>query len=257
MKTISIFNFKGGVAKTVSTINISSILAEKGFKVLLIDMDSQASLSGVFKAVDTSKPCIGDLLLNNNLPLEDVIVHTEAKNIDIIPCNEDYADSENLIVIKAIKESMHHRLQKVINRIKESDFNYDYCIIDCPPADGVSSMNSLVASDEVIIPVNAGKFGCEGIGKLLKRIEQVQEQYNPDLLFKACFMTIVENRTNVKTIVANELEGTLGDKLAKSSIRKNVALEEAIFFNMSVTDYQADSNASKDYQALVKELFNV
>lgn len=257
MKTISVFNFKGGVGKTVSTINIASILAEKGFKVLLIDMDSQSSLSSVFNAVDVSKPCIGELLLKESLPLENVIVHTSTENIDIIPCNEEYADSEDLIVIKSYKEEMYDRLRKVIDRIKKSDYNYDYCIIDCPPADGVSSKNALVASDEVIIPVNAGKFGCEGIGKLLNRIDAVQKKDNPSLIFKTCFMTMVENRTNVKNIVKKELEDILGDKLSECCIRKNVALEEAVFFNMSVTNYQANSNASKDYKALVKELFNV
>lgn len=257
MKTISIFNFKGGVGKTVSAINISSILAEKGFKILLVDMDSQSSLSSTFEVNDITKPSIGELLTDDDYEIKDVLVHTEVENIDILPCNKKFAKTERLMWIDTSK-SVQYRLKNVLDRVKESGYEYDYCIIDCPPADGIASMNSLVASDEVLIPIKIGKYAYDGIGRLMKEIKNIQEEFNPNLSFKSCFVTMADNRTNLTKIVVEMLEEEkLGDKLAKTQIRNNIALEEAIFMNKPVKDYKDNSNASQDYKALVKELFNV
>lgn len=256
MKKVSIFNFKGGVGKTVSAINISAILAEEGYKVLLVDMDSQASLSSTFEANDIDRLSIGDLLLNDDLDIKDVLVKTEVENIDLLPCNKTFSQTERLIWIDTSR-SAHLRLKSVLNKVEESDLNYDYCIIDCPPAEGIASISSLVASDEVLIPIKIGKYAYDGIGRLVKEINNIHKEFNPNLQLKSCFITMADNRTNLNNVVKDLLECDLGNKLAKTSIRNNIALEEATFMNMSVKDYKANSNASQDYRALVKELFNV
>lgn len=255
MKKISIFNIKGGVGKTVSTINIAAILAEKGYKVLVVDIDSQSSSTITFEAYDPEGLTVGDLLITDKIETQDVIKKTSIENIDILPCNFNLAYTEREILLDMSK-SVQHRLSNVLKRVENSNSNYDYCIIDCPPALGTLSTNALVACDEVLIPIKIDKYAYDGIGRLLEEIENIQKEFNSDLKFRGCFITM-DNNTSINSLIKETLDENLGSKLLKSSIRQNVSVVEATFRNMSVIEHKRNSHASKDYRALVKEVFNI
>lgn len=256
MRKVSIFNIKGGVGKTVSTVNISAILAEKGFKVLVVDMDSQSSSSITFEGYSPEGLNVGDILLDNSIPLEKVIKKTQIENIDILPCNFDLAYIEQKLWFDMSK-SMQLRLNEVMDIIEcNPNYNYDYCIIDCPPALNLFAINSLVASDEVLIPIKIDRYAYDGIGRLIEEIEKIQNGFNPNLRLTGCFVTM-DNKTTINNFIKETLEENLGNKLLQTSIRATTSVVESTFRNMPVIQHKKNSTASKDYHKLVKEVFNV
>lgn len=256
MKKISVFNIKGGVGKTVSTVNISAVLAEKGYKVLVVDVDSQSSASISLDGYSSEGFNIGDILLDNKIPLYEVIKQSNIENVDILPCNFDLAYIEQKLWFD-MSRSMQERLKEVLTLIECSDeYNYDYCVIDCPPALNVFSINALVASDEVLIPIKIDRYAYDGIGRLIEEIGKIQEGFNPRLKLKGCFVTM-DNNTSINSFIKDTLSENLEEKLLNTTIRQNVSVIESTFRNMPVIHHKKNSNASKDYKKLVKEVFNV
>lgn len=256
MRKVSIFNIKGGVGKTVSTINISAVLANKGYKVLVIDMDSQSSSSITLEGYSADDLNVGDILLDNSIPLESVIKHTQIENIDILPCNFDLSYIEQKLWFDMTK-SMQLRLKNVIDLIECSEtYDYDYCIIDCPPALNLFAINALAASDEVLIPIKIDRYAYDGIGRLIEEIEKIQNGFNPNLKLSGCFITM-DNKTSINHFMKELLEKNLGSKLFKTSIRATTSVVESTFRNMPVVQHKKNSTASKDYKNLVQEVFHV
>lgn len=256
MRKVSIFNIKGGVGKTVSTVNISAILAEKGYKVLVIDMDSQSSTSITFDGYSADDKNIGDLLVDSSIDVKDVIKQTNVEGIDILPCNFDLSYKEREISI-SYNVNMQLRLKNVLTKVENDEqLNYDYCIIDCPPAVNLMAINSLVASDEVLIPIKIDRYAYDGIGRLIEEIDMIQSELNPSLKLAGCFVTM-DGKTNINELIKEILEENLGDKLLNTSIRQTVSVIESTFENMPVVNYKKRATASVDYRNLVKEVFNV
>lgn len=257
MRKVAIFNIKGGVGKTVSTINISTILAEKGYKVLVIDADSQSSTSITFEGYSTEELNLADIMLDKNITPEQVIKKSNVENIDILPCNFDLAYAEKEILFDMHNIAQLRFKRNVIDKIENNpNYNYDYCIIDCPPALNMFATNVLSAVDEVLIPIKIDRYAYDGISRLIEEIENIQNGLNPKLKLSGCFITMYSN-ASINHYMKNELEENLGDKLFKTYIRHTIKVVESTFRNMSVTTHKKDATASNDYYALVEEVFNV
>ncbi|GAA0865967.1 ParA family protein [Paraclostridium tenue] len=250
MKKISILNIKGGVAKTTSAINIASILADEGKKILIVDVDAQSNLTMAFKSYDIDNLSVSDVLLSKSIDIENVIKETEYKNIDILPANIKLAFTEKKILLD-VTRSQQNRLKNILEKVSGK---YDYCIIDCPPSLNMITVNALVASDEVIVPIKIDKFALDGLEYLLESIEEIKEEFNPKLKFKGCFVTM-DTATTVNKEIKKALKSILKEKMFDTSIRQNVSVTEASFEQVPVVQYKKNSNASKDYRCLVKEVF--
>lgn len=250
MKKISVLNIKGGVAKTTSAINIAAILAEKGNKVLVVDVDAQSNLTMAFKAYDIDDLSVSDILLSKSVEVDEVIKETEYENIDILPSNISLAFTEKKILLD-VTRNQQNRLKRILDKLEDK---YDYCIIDCPPSLNMITINALVASNEVIVPIKIDKFALDGLEYLLESIDEIKEEFNPSLKFRGCFVTM-DTATTVNKEIKKALKNILGDKMFDTSIRQNISVVEASFEQMPVVNYKKNSNASKDYLSLVKEVF--
>ena len=250
MKKISVLNIKGGVAKTTSAINIAAILAEKGNKVLVVDVDAQSNLTMAFKAYDIDDLSVSDILLSKSVEVDEVIKETEHENIDILPSNISLAFTEKKILLD-VTRNQQNRLKRILDKLEDK---YDYCIIECPPSLNMITINALVASDEVIVPIKIDKFALDGLEYLLESIDEIKEEFNPSLKFRGCFVTM-DTATTVNKEIKKALKNILGDKMFDTSIRQNISVVEASFEQMPVVNYKKNSNASKDYLSLVKEVF--
>ncbi|MGG7190615.1 ParA family protein [Clostridium paraputrificum] len=249
MKKVSIFNIKGGVAKTTSTANLGAVLSQEGKKVLLIDLDPQSNLTKLFKAYSMDDLTISDVLLDKDLDITKVIKHTDFENIDILPSNVTLAFAERKILLD-VSRSQQNRLAKALKNIE----GYDYCIIDCPPALNMITVNALCATDEVIVPIKIDKFALDGLEYLLDSIEEIKDEFNPNLNFKGCFITM-DSATTVNKVIKQSLKELLGDKMFKSTIKQNVKVVESTFNESPVVFSFKKARASQNYRELYKEVF--
>lgn len=250
MKVISLFNLKGGVAKTVSSVNMSAILALKKKKVLLIDNDPQANSCINLGISGVDKNGIFELLTNKELSIRDVIVPTEMKNLDLITSNITYFDIQK----KLSNELNPYTVLK--KKLREIEGEYDYVIIDNHPSLSTMSLNGLVASDEVLVPLTPDNFALEGLSYLFDKINEVIEELNYDLKIRGVFIT----RYNGNTLRCREIEGYLKEQLEtslfKTYIRDTTKVGESTFGEPLIT-YDKKSTATQDYYSLVKEIFDI
>ena len=249
-KIISIANQKGGVGKTTTAINLSTILAKKGKKVLMIDADPQGNATsgvGVDKDVETS---VYDLLVND-IEAKDAIQKTEIRNLSICPSNINLAGAEVELVSMMSRE---HRLKEKLDTIKD---DYDYIIIDCPPSLGLITLNSFTASDSVLIPVQCEYYALEGLGQLLNTINLVKKHLNKSLQVEGALLTMYDIRTNLSNQVVKEVKGYFGERVYKTVIPRNVRLSEAPSYGMPISVYDPKSKGAKSYEKFVKEFLKM
>lgn len=248
MKVISIINLKGGVAKTMSSINIAHILATVHNKrVLIIDNDKQGNTTKFFNKHSEEELSIAELMTNRSLGIDEVIAPTEYKNLDLIPANMKLLRA-NLDVIMDVSRPQQIRLKKALEEIKDM---YDYCIIDNPPDINISVINALVASDDVLIPIKIDKFAFDGMNELIEQIGNAKEM-NPRLKLKGCFVTLfVKNDVNVQG--EELLNSNCKYSMFKTHIRRTVKVDESTFANTPLLDYSKRCGAARDYMALVEE----
>lgn len=249
-KIISIANQKGGVGKTTTAINLSTILAKKGKKVLMIDADPQGNATsgvGVDKDVETS---VYDLLVND-IEAEDAIQKTEIRNLSICPSNINLAGAEVELVSMMSRE---YRLKEKLDTIKD---DYDYIIIDCPPSLGLITLNSFTASDSVLIPVQCEYYALEGLGQLLNTINLVKKHLNKSLQVEGALLTMYDIRTNLSNQVVKEVKGYFGERVYKTVIPRNVRLSEAPSYGMPISVYDPKSKGAKSYEKFVKEFLKM
>lgn len=245
MKTISIMNHKGGTGKTTSSINIGAGLAKKGLKVLLMDIDSQANLTEGLGKGDPELSVYDSIRENKKLPILDV-----SENLDLVPSSIDLLGAEMEIVSKIGREQILHKLLKPIRS------EYDYIIIDCPPSVGLLTVNAMVASDTILLPLQGEYFAYKGVDRLLGIVNEVRDNLNDKLEIGGVFITQINpNRILTKTIV-EKLTEDLQDKVFDTKIRINVALAEAQLQGQTIFDYAPESNGAKDYEMLVEEILN-
>ena len=249
-KIISVANQKGGVGKTTTTVNLSTILAKKGKKVLLIDADPQGNATsglGVEKQVEFS---VYDVLVNDT-EIEQTLQSTSIKNLVVCPSNINLAGAEVELVSMMSREQ---RLKEKLEVIKEK---FDYILIDCPPSLGLITLNAFTASDSVLIPVQCEYYALEGLGQLLNTINLVKKHLNKDIEIEGALLTMYDIRTNLSNQVVKEVKKYFNEKVYKTVIPRNVRLSEAPSFGMPITIYDPRSKGAKSYEKFAKEFLKI
>ena len=245
-KVISVANQKGGVGKTTTTVNLSTLLAKKGKKVLLIDTDPQGNATsglGVTKELENS---VYDILVGE-IGFDETIQETAIKNLKICPSNISLAGAEVELVSMMSREQ---RLKTKLDVIKDQ---YDYILIDCPPSLGLITLNAFTASDSVLIPVQCEYFALEGLGQLLNTVNLVKKHLNKNLEIEGALLTMYDARTNLSNQVVKEVNKYFENKVYKTVIPRNVKLSEAPSYGMPISIYDPRSKGAKSYDKFVKE----
>ena len=246
-KIISVANQKGGVGKTTTTVNLSTILAKKGKRVLLIDTDPQGNATsglGVSKDVELS---VYDILIGDT-EFDETLQETAIKNLKVCPSNISLAGAEVQLVSMMSREQ---RLKTKLDKIKDQ---YDYILIDCPPSLGLVTLNAFTASDSVLIPVQCEYFALEGLGQLLNTVNLVKKHLNKNLEIEGALLTMYDARTNLSNQVVKEVKKYFENKVYKTVIPRNVRLSEAPSYGMPITIYDPRSKGAKAYEKFAKEL---
>ena len=247
-KIIAVTNQKGGVGKTTSSVNISAALAYLGYKVLLVDIDSQANAStgvGVYKGV--VKKTIFDLIVDDLDP-KDTILATSEKNLYLIPSSQELSGIDALIMAEKRRE---FKLKEKLDKIKN---DYDFIIIDCPPSLGLLTINALTSADSTLIPVQCEYYALEGLTQLLNTIRIVQKRLNPELAIEGVLLTMLDTRTKLGKDVIDEVKLYFKEKVFNTIIPRLVRLSEAPSFGKSIIDYDLASKGSQYYIELAKEV---
>ena len=246
-KVISVANQKGGVGKTTTTVNLATLLAKRGKKILLIDTDPQGNATsglGITKELELS---VYDILVGETL-FEETIQETAIKNLEACPSNISLAGAEVELV------SMMSREQRLKSKLDEIKEKYDYILIDCPPSLGLITLNAFTASDSVLIPVQCEYFALEGLGQLLNTVNLVKKHLNKNLEIEGALLTMYDARTNLSNQVVKEVKKYFEDKVYKTVIPRNVRLSEAPSYGMPISIYDPKSKGAKAYEKFTKEL---
>ncbi len=248
-KIIAITNQKGGVGKTTTSVNLSAALAYMKKKVLLVDMDAQSNATqgiGVDRA--NLERTTYDVLIDEQ-SIEEVVVHSDVPRLDVAPASIDLAGVE--VQLSSVKAGREQRLKKALEGVKE---NYDYIIIDCPPALGLLNTNALTAADSVLIPVQCEYYALEGLTQLLNTILLTQSVFNKDLTIEGVLLTMLDSRTNLGVEVSQEVRKYFKEKVYETIIPRNIKLSEAPSEGLSIFDYDPHSEGAKAYAKLAKEV---
>ena len=245
-KIISVANQKGGVGKTTTTVNLATILAKRGKKVLLIDADPQGNATSGLGLDKDLEPSTYDILVNDT-SLEEAVQKTIIKNLKVCPANMDLAGAEVELVSMMSREQ---RLKEKVDIIKDK---FDYILIDCPPSLGLVTLNSFTASNSVLIPVQCEYFALEGLGQLLNTINLVKKHLNKEITIEGALLTMYDIRTNLSNQVVKEVKKYFENKVYKTVIPRNVRLSEAPSYGMPITEYDPRSKGAKSYVKFAKE----
>ena len=246
-RVIAVANQKGGVGKTTTAVNLSTSLAKKGKKVMLIDGDPQGNATsglGIEKEFENS---LYDVLVND-VDIMTTIKDSCIKTLKVCPSNMDLAGAEVELVSQMSRE---FRLKEKLDPIKD---NFDYIIIDCPPSLGLITLNSFTAADSVLIPVQCEYYALEGLGQLLNTINLVKKHLNKELEIEGAVLTMYDMRTNLSNQVVKEVKRYFDDKVYKTVIPRNIKLSEAPSFGMPIGLYDPKSKGARAYEKLAREV---
>lgn len=246
-RILSIANQKGGVGKTTTAVNLATALSAIGKKVLLVDLDPQGNAStglGIKRAglrTSTYDIIFGDATV------EETIKQTKVPGLDVLPSSIHLSGAEIELVSASRRE---YRLQESLRKA----MNYDYVIIDCPPSLSLLTLNALVASDSIVVPLQCEFYALEGLSHLVKTIERVQKTFNPRLDIHGVVLTMFDKRNNLSGMVAQDVRKYFGDKVYKSVIPRNVRLSEAPSYGLPAIIYDMNCPGAKAYISLAKEV---
>jgi chromosome partitioning protein len=249
-KVISVANQKGGVGKTTTAVNLGSGLAELNQQVLLIDLDAQAHLTvnmGV-RRPDELETTVYDLLVDPQVQARDVVMRAELMRVDFLPSNIELAAAE----IQLVTEMGRERILE--DKLRPLHGRYDFIIIDCPPSLGLLSINALVASDEVIIPLQCEYFGMKGMQQLQRSIERVRNRLNPRLKVGGILPTIYKSRTLHSQEVLELVKQAYGAEVFPFFIKDSIRFAECPPAGRSILEYAGNSDGAKAYRQLAEEV---
>lgn len=248
MKTICVFNQKGGVGKTTTNINLCAYLAMEGYKILAIDMDPQGNTTSGLgfdkRKIDMS---IYDVL-TSDASLKDVIKECQVvNNFYIAPSTMELAGAEVELISKDKRETI---LKDKLNEIKD---DYDFVFIDCPPSLGFLTINALCASDSVFIPIQCEFYALEGVGQLINTVQLVKKSLNKNLDIEGVILTMYDGRTNLSNEVVSEVKKYFKDKVYETTIPRNIRLAECPSFGLPIMLYDDKCKGAESYESLAKE----
>ena len=247
-RIIAIANQKGGVGKTTTAINLSACLAEKGQRVLVIDIDPQGNTtSGLGIAKDNVDNTIYEVMLQE-IDISDAICKDIFENLDIIPSNVNLAGAEiDLIDI----ENREYILKNAINTVRN---NYDYVILDCPPSLSMLTVNAMTAADTVLVPIQCEYYALEGLTQLIHTINLVKKKLNPLLELEGVVFTMYDARTNLSLQVVENVKDNLQQNIYKTIIPRNIRLAEAPSYGLPINKYDPKSTGAESYMRLADEV---
>ena len=247
-RILAVANQKGGVGKTTTTVNLGAGLAEIGYRVLVIDLDPQGNATtGLGINGRNLEVSIYDVLLHDT-PMEDCVEPTSLKNLFVVPATIDLAGAE-IELVPAFSREL--RLRKALDEIIE---DFDYVLIDCPPSLGLLTVNGLAAATEVLVPIQCEYYALEGLSQLLRNVDLVHQNLNPQLHLSTIVMTMFDARTKLADQVVGEVRSHFGAKVCRNIIPRTVRLSEAPSFGQPITMFDPTSRGAIAYRELAKEV---
>jgi chromosome partitioning protein len=249
-KVVAIANQKGGVGKTTTSVNLAACLADAGCQVLLLDLDPQGNATsglGIDRAgldVSTYELLMGDVALAG------LAMSTGVENLSLVPSTTDLAGAEIELVSHSSRE---YRLR---DELRDTEVEFDFIIIDCPPSLGLLTINALAAANTVLVPIQAEYYALEGVGMLSETVELVQDYLNPALTWEGVLLTMYDGRTNLSEQVADEVNRHFEHLVYKTKIPRNVRLSEAPSYGEPIISYDDASRGAKTYRSFTQEFLN-
>lgn len=251
MKTICIFNQKGGVGKTTTNINLCSYLAMQGKKILTIDIDPQGNTTSGL-GFDKKQINLSTYdLLTSDISIRDTIKECElVNNLYLVPSTMELAGAEVELI------SIDNRENKLKEKLKEIEGEFDYIFIDCPPSLGILTINALTAASSVLTPIQCEFYALEGVGQLVNTIQLVKKSLNKELEIEGIILSMYDNRTKLCNEVVSEVKKYFNDKVYKTTIPRNVRLAEAPSFGLPIMLYDDKCKGAEAYEKLANEFLN-
>ncbi len=250
-KVIAIANQKGGVGKTTTSINLSAALAEKGKKVLMIDIDPQGNATSGFGIEKNDLDNTVYELMLGECSIQECIIQEVLPNLSVIPTNVNLAAAEIELIDMDKKEYI---LKNEIDWVKDK---YDFIIIDCPPSLSMLTVNAMTAADSVLVPIQCEYYALEGLSQLIYTVNLVKTRLNPDLEMEGVVFTMYDSRTNLSAEVVENVRENLEERIFNTMIPRNIRLAEAPSFGRPITSYDPRSAGAISYLELAQELISV
>ena len=246
-KIVAFSNQKGGVGKTTTCVNMSAYLAKKGYKCLIVDLDSQGNAtSGLGFAKSEVKNSVYNVMIDD-MPIEEAVLKTCVEGLDILPSNIDLAGAEVELVYVKEREKV---LRRVLERAKTS---YDFIMIDCPPSLGLLTINALASADTVLIPIQSEYYALEGLSQLMNTIKLVVKHLNPALKIEGVVLTMNDNRAIISRQISEEIRKYFGKRVFDTVIPRNIRLAEAPSHGLPIMLHDTRCSGAKAYLALTEE----
>lgn len=249
-RIVAVANQKGGVGKTTTAINLSAALAERGYRVLLVDMDPQGNASTGLGIDPAQRRATSYDLMVEEIPLDELVHSTDFGSLWLIPSTVDLASADIDLVSN---EKRIHLLHDALRQPAMERFSFDFVFIDCPPSLNLLTVNAMVAADSVLIPLQSEFFALEGLSQLLTTVREIRSAANPDLRVDGVVMTMVDSRNNLSQQVDQDARDTLGELVMETVIPRNVRISEAPSYGQTVLRYDSSSKGSAAYRQLAGE----